>query len=95
MPGVTAGREESVAVPSPAARAPRCPPMMSWPGWAAERQARRGTKRHGGWGVVGPNAVRSRQVHALSVLASQLRTPLRMLLGVTVMAVSGQIEITG
>jgi hypothetical protein len=34
-------------------------------------------------------------VRALSVPASQLRTPLRMLLGVTVMAVAGQIEITG
>jgi hypothetical protein len=45
--------------------------------------------------VVGPNAVRSRRVRALSVPASQLRTPLRMLLGVTVMAVAGQIEITG
>ena len=45
--------------------------------------------------VVGPNAVRSHRVRALSVLASQLRTPLRMLLAVTVMAVSGQIEITG
>jgi len=45
--------------------------------------------------VVGPNAVRSHRVHALSVLASQLRTPLRMLLAVTVMAVVGQIEITG
>jgi hypothetical protein len=44
---------------------------------------------------VGPNAVRSRRVRALSVPASQLRTPLRMLLGVTVMAVAGQIEITG
>jgi hypothetical protein len=63
MPGVTAGREEGVAVPSPVT--------------AAE------------------GAARSRRVHALSVLASQLRTPLRMLLAVTVMAVSGQIEITG
>jgi len=39
--------------------------------------------------------VRSHRVHVLSVLASQLRTPLRMLLAVTVMAVVGQIEITG
>jgi Mg2+-importing ATPase len=45
--------------------------------------------------VAGPNAPRSHRVHALSVLASQLRTPLRMLLAVTVMAVVGQIEITG
>jgi membrane associated rhomboid family serine protease len=33
--------------------------------------------------VVGPNAVRSHRVHALSVLASQLRSPLLMLLAVT------------
>jgi len=45
--------------------------------------------------VVGPNAVRSHRVHALSVLASQLRSPLLMLLAVTVMAVVDQIEITG
>ena len=43
--------------------------------------------------MVGPNAVRSHRVHALPVLASQLRTSLRMLLAVTVMAVVGQIEI--
>ena len=97
MPRRHGCREEGVAVPSPvtAAEGAALPADMSWPGWAAERQARRRTKRHGGWGAVGPNAVRSRQVHALSVLASQLRTPLRMLLAVTVMAVSGQIEITG
>jgi Mg2+-importing ATPase len=45
--------------------------------------------------VVGPNAVCSHRVHALSVLASQVRTPLLMLLAVTVMAVVDQIEITG
>jgi P-type Mg2+ transporter len=45
--------------------------------------------------VVGPNAVRSHRVHALSVLASQLRFPQLMLLAVTVMAVVDQIEITG
>jgi hypothetical protein len=33
--------------------------------------------------------------HALSVLASQLRSPLLMLLAVTVMAVVDQIEMTG
>jgi hypothetical protein len=44
--------------------------------------------------VTGPNAVRSHRVHALSVLASQLRTPLLML-AVIAMAVVGQIEITG
>jgi P-type Mg2+ transporter len=36
--------------------------------------------------VVGPNAVRSHRVHALSVLASQLRSPLLMLLAVTALA---------
>jgi magnesium-transporting ATPase (P-type) len=36
--------------------------------------------------VVGPNAVRSHWVHALSVLASQLRSPLLMLLAVTALA---------
>ena len=45
--------------------------------------------------MVGLNAVRSHRVHAMSVLASQLGSPLRMLLAVTVMAVVGQIEITG
>ena len=45
--------------------------------------------------VVGPNTVRSHRAHALSVLASQLRSPLLMLLAVTVMAVADQIEITG
>jgi hypothetical protein len=45
--------------------------------------------------VTGPNAVGSHRVHALLVLASQLRTPLLMLLAVTAMAVVGQIEITG
>ena len=45
--------------------------------------------------VVGPNAVRSHRVHALSVLASQLRSPQLMPLAVTVMAVVDQIEITG
>ena len=45
--------------------------------------------------MVGPNAVRSHRAHALSVLASQLRSPLLMLLAVTVMAVADQIEITG
>jgi hypothetical protein len=44
---------------------------------------------------MGPNSVRSHRMHALSVLASQLRSPLLMLLAVTVMAVIDQIEITG
>ena len=45
--------------------------------------------------MVGPNAVRSHRMHALSVLASQPRSPLLILLAVTVMAVVGQLEITG
>jgi Mg2+-importing ATPase len=48
--------------------------------------------------VVGPNAVRSHRLHALSVLARQLRSPQLMLLAVTVVAVVAvvdQIEITG
>ena len=45
--------------------------------------------------VVDSNAVRSHRAHALSVLASQLRSPQLMLLAVTVMAVVGQLEITG
>src|SRR5690349_13536699 len=36
--------------------------------------------------VTGPNAVRSHQVHAWSVLASQLRSPLLILLAVTALA---------
>jgi P-type Mg2+ transporter len=36
--------------------------------------------------AVGPNAVRSHRVHALSVLASQLRSPLLILLAVTALA---------
>jgi hypothetical protein len=36
---------------------------------------------------VGPNAVRLHRVHALSVLASQVRAPLLMLLAMTVMAI--------
>ena len=45
--------------------------------------------------MVGPNTVRSHRAHALSVLASQLRSPLLMLLAATVIAVAEQIEITG
>jgi hypothetical protein len=69
--------------------------MMSWPGWATERQACRGDEAARRLQVVGPNAVRSHRVHALSVLASQLRSPLLMLLAATVMAVVDQIEIIG
>jgi P-type Mg2+ transporter len=36
--------------------------------------------------AVGPNAVRSHRVHALSVLAGQLRSPLLILLAVTALA---------
>ncbi|MFI5068637.1 MAG: cation-transporting P-type ATPase [Streptosporangiales bacterium] len=77
MHGVTAGREESVAVPSPvtAAEGAALPADdvlarlgSGTPGLPGDEAARR-------LGVVGPNAVRSRRVHALSVLASQLRTP--------------------
>ena len=90
-------REEGVAVRSPvtAAEAAALPAddVLAWlgsgtsgpPGDEAARRLR----------VVGPNAVRSHRVHALSVLVSQLRSPLLMLLAVTVMAVVGQIEITG
>ena len=59
---------------------------MSWPGWAAdpgglpEDEAARRLR------VAGPNAVRSHRVHALSVLASQLRSPLLILLAVTALA---------
>ena len=68
---------------------------MSWPGWAAERQACRGSDAARRLQVVDSNAVRSHRAHALSVLASQPRSPQLMLLAVTVMAVVGQLEITG
>ena len=67
---------------------------MSWPRW--QRNARpAGDEAARRLQVVGPNAVGSHRVHALSVLASQPRSPLLMLLAVTVMAVADQIEITG
>jgi Mg2+-importing ATPase len=50
------------------------------PGLAGDEAARR-------LRAVSPNAVRLHRVHALSVLASRVRTPLLMLLAVTVMAV--------
>ena len=90
-------REEDVAVPSPATAAEgavlRADDVLArlasgTPGLPGDEAARR-------LQVVGPNAVRSHRVHALSVLASQLRSPLLMLLAVTVMAVVDQIEITG
>ena len=90
-------REEGLAVPSPAtaaegaalpagdvlARLASGTPGL--PGHEAARRLR----------VVGPNTVRSHRMHARLVLASQLRSPLPMLLAVTVMAVVDQIEITG
>ena len=57
--------------------------MMSWPGWAAERRGLPEDEAARRLRVVGPNAVRSHRVHALSVLASQLRSPLLILLAVT------------
>ena len=90
-------REEGVAVPSPAtaAEGAALPAddvlarlASGTPGLPGDEAARR-------LQVVGPNAVRSHRAHALSVLASQLRSPLLMLLAVTVMAVVDQIEITG
>jgi hypothetical protein len=64
------------------------PSRNSAPGLPGDEAARR-------LQVVDSNAVRSHRVHALSVLASQLRSPQLMLLAVTVMAVVGQLEITG
>jgi DNA-binding CsgD family transcriptional regulator len=89
-------REEGVAVPSPATAAegavlPAGDVLArlasGTPGLPGDEAARRLQ--------VGPNTVRSHRAHALSVLASQLRSPLLMLLAVTVMAVADQIEITG
>ena len=54
--------------------------LGSGPGGLPEGEAARRLR------VVGPNAVRSHRVHALSVLASQLRSPLLMLLAVTALA---------
>jgi Mg2+-importing ATPase len=90
-------REEGLAVPSPATAAegavlPAGDVLArlasGTPGLPGDEAARR-------LQVVGPNTVRSHRAHALSLLASQLRSPLLMLLAVTVMAVADQIEITG
>ena len=90
-------REEGVTVPSPATVAegavlPADDVLArlgsGTPGLPGDEAARR-------LQVMGPNTVRSHRMHALSVLASQLRSPLLMLLAVTVMAVVDQIEITG
>ena len=89
--------EEGVAVPSPATAAegavlPADDVLArlasGTPGLPGDEAVRR-------LQVVGPNAVRSHRAHALSVLASQLRSPLLMMLAVTLMAVVDQIEITG
>jgi Mg2+-importing ATPase len=90
-------REEDVAVPSPATAAegavlPAGDVLArlasGTPGLPGDEAARR-------LQVVGPNTVRSHRAHALSLLASQPRSPQLMLLAVTVMAVVEQIEITG
>ena len=89
-------REEGTVVPSPVtaaeAAALRADDVLAPAGQRNARPAGGRSARR--LQVVGPNAVRSHRVHALSVLASQLRSPLLMLLAVTVMAVVDQIEIT-
>ncbi len=88
MPRRHGWREEGVAVPSPVTAAEGALPAddvlarlgSGTPGLPGDEAARR-------LRAVGPNAVRLHRVHALSVLASQLRTPLLMLLAVTVIAV--------
>src|SRR5579872_1277059 len=87
-PGIRAGREEGVAVPSlvTVAEAAALP--------AEDVLARLGSRAPGLPGaeagrrlqVVDPNAVRSHRVGTLSVLASQLGSPLLMLLAVTALA---------
>ena len=81
-------REEGAVVPSPvtAAEAAALPSDdvlarlgSGTAGLPADEAARR-------LRVVGPNAVRSHRVHAMSVLASQLRSPLLILLAVTALA---------
>ncbi len=81
-------REEGAVVPSPLmaveAAALRADDVLARlgsgaPGLPEDEAARR-------LRVVGPNAVRSHRVHALSVLASQLRSPLLILLAVTALA---------
>ena len=81
-------REEGAVVPSPLtaveAAALRADDVLARlgsgaPGLTEDEAARR-------LRVVGPNAVRSHRVHALSVLASQLRSPLLILLAVTALA---------
>ena len=81
-------REEGAVVPSPvtAAEAAALPAddvlarLGSGTTGLTEDEAARRLR------AVGPNAVRSHRVHALSVLASQLRSPLLILLAVTALA---------
>lgn len=81
-------REEGAVVPSPVtaaeAAALRADDVLARLGSGTtglpEDQAARRLR------AVGPNAVRSHRVHALSVLASQLRSPLLILLAVTALA---------
>src|SRR4249920_304106 len=86
MAAAVPSREEGVAVPSPATAAegavlPADDVLArlgsGTPGLPGDEAARR-------LQVMGPNTVRSHRMHALSVLASQLRSPLLMLLAVTV-----------
>ena len=81
-------REEGTVVPSPVTAAEAAPLGADdvlarlgsgAPGLTEDEAARR-------LRVVGPNAVRSHRVRALSVLASQLRSPLLILLAVTALA---------
>src|SRR5690242_13392034 len=81
-------REEGAAVPSPVTTAEATALgaddvlarlRTGAGGLPADEAARRLT-------VAGPNAVRTHRVHALSVLASQLRSPLLLLLAVTALA---------
>ena len=86
-------REEGAVVPSPvtAAEAAALPAddilarLGSGTTGLTEDQAARRLR------AVGPNAVHSHRVHALSVLASQLRSPLLILLAVTALASARRI----
>ena len=81
-------REEGAAVPSPVTAAEAAAQgaddvlarLQTGTGGLEEAEAARRLR------VVGPNAVRSHRVRALSVLASQLRSPLLLLLAVTALA---------
>jgi magnesium-transporting ATPase (P-type) len=81
-------REEGAVVRSPVTAAEAAAPpaddvlarLGSGPTGQTEDEAARRLR------AAGPNAVRSHRVHALSVLASQLRSPLLILLAVTALA---------